>query len=76
MMINHLFDNQPNRNRIMLLRLFDRKAGSVQAMNGSATLYINGVKADFRDVQNLKPKEVIKIEYFEMPTGKYSGLEC
>lgn len=51
----------------------DRKAGAVTAMGGGATLYINGVKAEYRDIQNLKPKEVVKIEYFESPTGKYSG---
>lgn len=53
--------------------IVDRKAGTVQAMGRAATLYINGVKADYRDMQNLKPKEVVKIEYYEMPTGKYSG---
>lgn len=51
----------------------DRKAGTVQTANGEATLYINGVKSDYQDIKNLKPKEVIKIEYFEIPTGKYSG---
>lgn len=51
----------------------DRKAGSVQSLGGAATLYINGVKAEYRDIQNLKPKEVIKIEYFEIPTKEYSG---
>lgn len=51
----------------------DRNTGAVKGMGGGATLYINGVKADYRDIKNLKPKEVIKIEYFESPTGKYSG---
>lgn len=51
----------------------DRNSGTVNAMGGTATLYINGVKADYRDIQNLKPKEVVKIEYLESPSGKYSG---
>lgn len=51
----------------------DRNSGTVNAMGGIATLYINGVKADYRDIQNLKPKEVVKIEYLESPSGKYSG---
>lgn len=51
----------------------DRTKGTVQVMRGDVTLYINGVKATYRDIQNLKPKEIVKIEYFESPTGKYSG---
>ena len=51
----------------------NRKEGTVTTPRGSATLYINGVKADFREIQNLQPKDIEKIEYFEMPTGDYLG---
>jgi hypothetical protein len=51
----------------------DRKNKTVEAITGTATLYINGVKADFREVQNLRPKDIEKVEYHSMPTGKYTG---
>lgn len=51
----------------------DRREGKVSTSRGSATLYINGVKADFREVQNIRPKDIEKVEYFSMPTGDYIG---
>ena len=51
----------------------DRRKGTVTTSRGSATLYINGVKADFREVQNLRPKDIERIEYFDMPTDQYLG---
>lgn len=47
--------------------------GSVNTLFGEATLYINGQKADYKEVRALRPKDIEKIEYFEMPTGKYAG---
>lgn len=40
---------------------------------GQATLYINGQKAGYREVKALRPKDIEKVEYFEMPVGKYAG---
>lgn len=51
----------------------DLRKGVVNTLLGEATLYINGQKADYREVRALRPKDVEKIEYFEMPTGKYVG---
>ena len=51
----------------------DTRKGSVNTLLGEATLYINGQKADAREVRALRPKDIEKIEYFEMPAGKYVG---
>ncbi|MCD8292050.1 MAG: hypothetical protein LUC91_11205 [Prevotella sp.] len=50
----------------------DRSNGSVTTTAGTATLYIDGRKADFREVQSLRPKDISRIEYFDIPTGKYA----
>ena len=49
----------------------DRHTGVVSTLGGSVTLYINGEKAEFRDVQLLRPKDVEKVEYYDVPSGKY-----
>lgn len=52
----------------------DRKAKKVQSMAGEAKLYINGVEADMREIQNLRPKDVERVEYYVLPTnGPFSG---
>lgn len=47
--------------------------GIVRTARGEATLYINGVKAELREIQNLRPKEIEKIEYYDTPSGIYTG---
>lgn len=51
----------------------DRRQGTISTSKGSATLYINGRKADFREIQNLRPKDIEKIEYYDTPTDEYLG---
>lgn len=51
----------------------DRRSGKVTAFNGEVTLYIDGIKASYREVQSLRPKDVDRIEYFDAPYGKYAG---
>ena len=51
----------------------DRKKGQVSTFSGEVTLYINGRKADYREVQALRPQDIEKVEYFDMPTGQYAG---
>lgn len=51
----------------------NRREGEVSTPRGTATLYINGVKADFREVLNLRPKDIEKVEFFDMPIGDYIG---
>lgn len=50
----------------------ERSTGSVTTPNGAATLYIDGREVDFREVQTLRPKDVSRVEYFDVPTGKYA----
>ena len=51
----------------------ERRQKTVSTSRGAATLYINGVKADPREIQNLRPKDIERIEYFDMPTDEYLG---
>ena len=41
----------------------DRLKGKVSTLGGEATLYIDGRKVDAREVRDLYPKEIEKIEY-------------
>ena len=50
----------------------ERSTGSVTTPNGAATLYIDGREVDFREVQSLRPKDVSRVEYFDVQTGKYA----
>lgn len=49
----------------------DRMEGKVSTLGGEATLYIDGRKVDSREIRNLQPKEIEKIEYYDVPVGKY-----
>ena len=72
--IKHAFSGYDLLYNLMIPGLdVNRKDKKVTATTGEATLYINGVKADFRDVQNLRPRDIEKVEYYSMPTGKYAG---
>ena len=50
----------------------ERSTGSVTTPNGAATLYIDGREVDSREVQSLRPKDISRVEYFDVPTGKYA----
>ena len=50
----------------------ERSTGSVTTPNGAATLYIDGREVGFREVQSLRPKDISRVEYFDVPTGKYA----
>lgn len=50
----------------------NRSTGSVATPAGAATIYIDGREADFREVQSLRPKDIARVEYFDIPTGKYA----
>ena len=72
--IKHAFSGYDLLYNLMIPGLtVDRKNKSVETVSGTVTLYINGVKADFREVQNLRPRDIEKVEYYSMPTGKYIG---
>ncbi len=50
----------------------DRSTGNVTTPAGTATLYIDGREAGFREVQSLRPKDISRVEFFDIPTGKYA----
>ena len=50
----------------------DRHEGKVTTFAGEVTLYINGRQADYQEVKNLRPRDIEKVEYFDVPTGKYA----
>lgn len=50
----------------------DRSTGSVTTPAGTATLYIDGREADFREIQSLRPKDISCVEFHDIPTGKYA----
>ena len=49
----------------------DRHEGKVKTFGGEVTLYIDGRKADYREIQNLRSRDIEKIEYYDVPSGKY-----
>jgi len=51
----------------------NRRENTVVTGRGVATLYINGVEASFREIQNLRPKDIERIEYYAIPSGRYVG---
>lgn len=71
--VRHSYTGYDLLDRLMIPGLdVDRWGGSVKNFAGTVTLYIDGRKADFREVQSLRPRDVEKVEYFEAPTGKYA----
>lgn len=51
----------------------DRQKGAVTTIGGTVTLYIDGRKVEYREVKKLKSKDILKVEYYDVPTGKYAG---
>lgn len=51
----------------------NKRTGTVSTFGGEVSLYINGEKADYRDVQSLRPRDIENVEYYDVPTGKYAS---
>lgn len=51
----------------------DFQNGTVDAMGAKATLYMNGQPCETKDLLMLRPKDIEKIEYHDIPAGKYSN---
>ena len=51
----------------------DIENGVITTPVGTATLYINGRKASVREITSLRPKDILRVEYYDMPTGKYAN---
>lgn len=50
----------------------NRKDGSITTPAGLSTVYIDGREVDFREVQSLRPKDIARVEYYDIPSGKFS----
>lgn len=50
----------------------DRHTGVVSSPAGNVTLYIDGREATYREIQSLRPKDIAKVEYYDVPSGKYA----
>ncbi len=50
----------------------DRLKGTVTTPVGDATLYIDGREVDYREIQALRPRDISRVEFFDIPTGKYA----
>lgn len=53
--------------------MVDRRSGTATTIGGEVTLYINGRKADNREIQNLRTRNIERIEYYDLPSGTYAG---
>lgn len=52
----------------------NRMTGEIKAVdNSSLGLYIDGRKASIQDINNLRPKDIKKVEYYDTPTTSYPG---
>lgn len=51
----------------------NKRTGTVSTFGGEVSLYINGEKADYRDVQSLRSRDIENVEYYDVPTGKYAN---
>ena len=51
----------------------NRLEKEVTTQLGAATLYINGVKATYQEVQALRPKDIARVEYHDMPQGEFAS---
>lgn len=47
-------------------------SGNVTALGESSTLYINGQPCEMAELMMVRPKDILKIEYYDIPNGKYS----
>mgnify|MGYP003214076935 CR=1 FL=1 len=51
----------------------DAFKGTVSALGGGVALYIDGMEADEREVRQLRPSDVERVQFMDAPTGRYAG---
>lgn len=49
------------------------RTGALTAFGEGVSIYIDGVKASNLDIKNLRPREVLRVEFMVSPSGKYAG---
>ena len=71
--VKHSFTGYDLLYRLMIPGMdVDRIGGKVTSMGKEASLYIDGQPVGFREVQSLRPRDIEKVEYHDMPSGKYA----
>lgn len=50
----------------------DSRNGTVSNGINTASLYINGQKAEYIEIKGLRPKDIKQVEYIDLPHGKYA----
>lgn len=71
--VKHSFTGYDLLYRLMIPGVdVDRMGGKVTSMGKEASLYIDGQPAGFREVQSLRPRDIEKVEYHDLPSGKYA----
>lgn len=51
----------------------DTWSGAVSLFGKGVSLYVDGEPADAKIIRNIKPKDVEKIEFHDVPSGRYAG---
>ena len=49
----------------------DRRKGSVTRLGQEVAVYINGEKANNAELRNIKPSSIVRIDYIDIPSGKF-----
>ena len=49
----------------------DRQKGSVTRLGQEVAVYINGEKANNAELRNIKPSSIVRIDYIDIPSGKF-----
>ena len=49
----------------------DRRRGSVTRLGQEVAVYINGEKANNAELRNIKPSSIVRIDYIDIPSGKF-----
>ncbi|MDN5554622.1 hypothetical protein [Prevotella sp.] len=49
----------------------DRRRGSVTRLGQKVAVYINGEKANNAELRNIKPSSIVRIDYIDIPSGKF-----
>lgn len=47
--------------------------GTISSPGGTVKIYIDGMEADIREVRQLRPADVARVQYMDNPTGRYAG---
>lgn len=58
------------------LRVDKRNGNVVTSDNKNVTQCINGVPASLTEIKNIRPKDIIRIDFYTVPTGKFARYDA